>query len=108
MLTNIPKVGDRIVIDYNSSRLHPKYEVVKIEKVGNKYLYVDRYRFHLNGKGESVSGYELFDSVEAWEKSKQRDRNISKIKKAVSAWGFGDGLSDEDLEQICKLIEVNP
>ena len=29
-----------------------------------------------------------------------------KSKKAVSVYSFGDGLSDEDLEQIIKLIEV--
>lgn len=110
MLTNIPKVGDRVVIDFNNTRTHPKHEEVVIKKIGRKYLYVDGtykdYGFHLNGKGATISGYELFDSVEAWEKSKQRDRNITKIKKAVSAYGFGDGLSDEDLEMICKLIEV--
>jgi len=69
MLTATPKVGDRVVIDYNNVRPHPKYEEVTVQKVGNKYLPVDRYRFHLNGKGESVSGYELFDSVEAWGKA---------------------------------------
>ena len=105
MLTIIPNPGDEVVIAYKTE-YHPKIECVTIDKVGHKYIYVGRCKFHLNGKGENPSGYELFDSYDAWTKSKQRDLNISKIKRAVSAWSFGNGLSDEALEQIAELIEV--
>ena len=111
MLTIKPQVGDRVLVvytkDYSSRTSRPK-ELLPVEKVGTKYLWVNGDKFEFNGKGGSGNtGYELFDSEEAYSRHLQRDRNISKIKKAVSAYSFGDGLSDEDLEQIIKLIEVN-
>lgn len=112
MLTNIPKLGDQVVIAYNNTRTHPKFETATIKKIGRKYLYVvashewQEYAFYMDGKGATVSGYELFDNQEAYEKSLQRDRNITKIKDEVERWSFGNGLSDETLEQILELIEV--
>ena len=47
----------------------------------------------------------MFESLEAYEKLLQRDRNITKIKREVELWSFGGGLSDETLEQILELIE---
>ena len=95
MLTTTPKVGDRVVIDFNNTRTHPKHEEVVIKKIGRKYLYVDGtykdYGFHLNGKGATISGYELFDSVEAWEKSKQGIKQISEDRRQSIAIHSFDG-----------------
>ncbi len=110
MLTTTPKVGDHVYAvytrDYSSRTARPK-KLLPVDKVGTKYLWVDGNKFEFNGRGGSGNtGYELFDSEEAYNRHLQRNRNITRIKKAVSAWGFGDGLSDEGVEQIIRLIEV--
>lgn len=109
MLTNIPKVGDHVLLIARNENYRMKSELrlLPVEKIGSKYLTVSHYgrlkQFPFTGIKDN---YELWDSVEAYDLHLQRDRHITKIKKAVSAYSFGDGLSDEDLEQICKLIEV--
>jgi hypothetical protein len=109
MLTSIPKVGDLVLlIDRNEGwRMKSELKLSPVEKVGSKYLTISHYgrlkQFPFTGIRDN---YELWDSQEAYERHLQRDRNITRIKKAVSVYGFGDGLSDEDLEQIINLIEV--
>ncbi len=107
MLTTTPQVGDHVYAvytrDYSSRTARPK-KLLPVDKVGTKYLWVNGRKFEFNGKGNT--GYELFDSEEAYDRHLQRNRNITKMKNTVSAYGFGDGLSDEDLEQIIRLIEV--
>jgi hypothetical protein len=110
MLTKSVSKGDRVLLvdrnDNRRQRVEPK--LLPVEKVGLKYLTISQYgrpkQFPFTGIRDN---YELWDSQEAYDRHLQRDRNITKIKKAVSAYSFGDGLSDEDFEQIIKLIEVN-
>lgn len=109
MLTSIPKVGDRVLlIDRNDNRRQrDEPKLLPVDKVGSKYLTITQHgrpkQFPFTGIRDN---YELWDSQEAYDRHLQRDRHITKIKKAVSVYNFGDGLSDEDLEQICKLIEA--
>lgn len=110
MLTIKPQVGDRVIAVYTrdfSSRTCRPVVSVTVEKVGKKYLWIDGDKFEFDGRGAgNTTGYELFDSEEAYSRHLQRDRNITKIRQAVSSYSFGYGLSDEALEQIVELIEV--
>lgn len=106
MLTNIPKVGDRVLVVQKHGKGDRRIDFFPIEKVGRQYLTISIYRPIKFGFDGQNADYEMWESQEAYEASLQRNRNITKIKKTVSAYGFGDGLSDEDLEMICKLIEV--
>lgn len=105
MLTKTPKVGDEVLIVQKYGKGDRKVGFYPIEKVGRQYLTINIYRpikFGFNGQN---ADYEMFESLEAYEKSLQRDRNITKIKREVELWSFGGGLSDETLEKILELIE---
>lgn len=109
MLTKIPKVGDRVLVVETKTHRDTTPQTVPVEKVGKKYLYVLGEKFDLTGKHvHSFACYSLWDSQEAYDRHFQRRRNITRIKDIVSKWDFGNGLSDEDLEQIANLMEVKP
>lgn len=109
MLTNIPKVGDRVLlIDRNDNRRQrDEPKLLPVDKVGSKYLTITQYgrpkQFPFTGIRDN---YELWDSQEAYDRHLQRDRLISKIKKATQSWDFGKELAIEKLEAIAELIEV--
>ena len=107
MLTTTPKQGDRVLVVQNWSRnSNAVIGLEPIEKIGRKYITITMFRpvqFTFDGAN---SDYELFDNQEAYDRHLQRDRDISKIKNIVSVWKFGDGLTDETLNQILELIEV--
>lgn len=102
MLTTIPKLGDLVFVT-QTQNCHPSSVLgwKPIEKVGRQYLTVMSKKFGFDGRN---AAFELWDSQEAYERYLQRDRNIIKIKQAVNVWNFGNGLSDEALEQILDLL----
>ena len=105
MLTKTPKVGDEVLIVQKHGKGDRKVGFYPIEKVGRQYLTTSIYRPIKFGFDGQNADYEMFESLEAYEKLLQRDRNITKIKREVELWSFGGGLSDETLEQILELIE---
>jgi len=104
MLTTIPKLGDLVFVTQTQN--YHQSSVIgwkPIEKVGRQYLSVMSKKFGFDGRN---AAFELWDGQEAYERYLKRDRNIIKIKQAVNVWNFGNGLSDEVLEQILNLVEV--
>lgn len=105
MLIKTPKLGDEVLIVQKHGKGDRRVGLYPIEKVGRQYLTVTIYRPVKFGFDGQSAYYEMFESQEAYEKSLQRDRNITKIKREVELRSFGDGLSDETLEKILELIE---
>ena len=107
MLTTTPKQGDRVLVVPKSWRNDRESKLLPVEKVGRKWLYVElqgvKQQFSFEGRNE---WFELWDSREAYDLIVQRGRRIAKIKIVVSASKFGDGLTDETLDQILGLIKV--
>ena len=105
MLTKTPKVGDEVFIICTRNDAPC---TVPIEKVGRKYLFVLGEKFDFTGKHVSdFPSYSLWDNQEAYKRHIQRGENKAKIYKLVSAHDFGNGLSNETLEQILELLKVN-
>ena len=106
MLTKTPKQGDQVLIVQKYGTGDRRIGFYPIEKVGRQYLTIMFYgrpvKFGFDGQN---GDYELFETGEAFSKLLQRERNILQIKQAVSTYRFGNGLSDETLEQISQLIE---
>lgn len=104
MLTKTPKVGDKVFVV--CTRKYRDDAPRTIEKVGRKYLFVLGEKFDFTGKHvNDFPSYSLWDNQEAYKRHIQRGENKAKIYKLVSAHGFGNGLSNETLEQILELIE---
>ena len=105
MLTKIPKQGDQVFMVCTRKYQDVAPQTVPVEKVGRKYLYVLGEQFDFTGKHVDDWFYSLWDSQEAYDRHIQRGKNKAKISKLVSSHDFGNGLSDETLEQILQLIE---
>ena len=106
MLTKTPKVGDEVFIICTRKYRDDAPCTVPIEKVGRKYLFVLGEKFDFTGKHVSdFPSYSLWDNQEAYKRHIQRGETVAKIYKLVSAHDFGNGLSNETLEQILELIE---
>ena len=107
MLTATPKQGGEVLIVETRTHRDTSPRTVPIEKVGKKYLYVLGEKFDFTGRHISdFPHYSLWDSQDVYDRVVQRRRNIKKIIGIVVANGFGNGLSDEILEQIIELIKV--
>jgi hypothetical protein len=105
MLTKTPKQGDEVLIVCTRKYRDETPRLRQIEKVGRKYLFVCGEKFDFTGKHVSdYPSYSLWDSQEAYDRHIQRGKNKAKIFKLVSAHDFGNGLSDETLDQILQLI----
>jgi len=106
MLTKIPKQGDQVLVIQKYGTGDRRLGFYPIEKVGRQYLTIMFYGRPVKFGFDGQNGYyELFETEEAYSKLLQREHNILQIKQAVSNYRFGNGLSDETLEQILQLIE---
>ena len=107
MLTNIPKVGDRVlIIETRSHRPNPQTAV--IDKVTKKFIYCCGKKFDLEGRHvDSFPCFALLDGdFSSYQEEEKRDRLISKIKIIANTHRFGEALSTESLEAIAQLMEV--
>lgn len=108
MLTSKPNKGDCVVI---SRTYVPKFDQKPVEaiveSVGRKFIYAGGYKFDFEGVDctNDPRVLELWNSLEAYENAKKRDRLISLIKQTVGDWRFGKDVSTENLEEIAVLLE---
>jgi hypothetical protein len=105
--------GDRVILEY-TNRSRSETFPATVKRLGHDKIFIDcpdcpaaeKIQFREYGAGVQFSGWALWNTLDEYQEAKQRDRLISKIKKATQSWDFGKELAIEKLEAIAELMDV--